>query len=246
MKILIFVSKNIGLECLKFHLEAFKEDQNYIVVCDTDKDVVIDFLKKHHLSYQDVNFFSASSLQQEKFDWLLNLWGGVIFRKDILSLATNSLNIHPSYLPYGRGRDPVVWAIRDNISAGVTLHEINEGVDEGDIWYQEEVPYTMPISGGCLYQNVVKACVKVFKEHWPAIKDLRYSKKPQAIGAYQTRKRKDLKKDQLIVYENLKSDQKEVFLKLLAHDFGSDYSSVLEINNVKFKTYLRLERLGES
>jgi methionyl-tRNA formyltransferase len=232
MKNIIFLSKSTGLECLKFHLEKFKEDINYIVVCNPDKEVIKKFLCNNGVEYCDIEDFSVKNIENIKFDWLLNLWGGYIFKKDILSLVNHSLNIHPSYLPYGRGRDPVVWAIRDEAPAGVTLHEINEEVDGGDIWFQEEVPYSLPIMGGKLYENVVSTCISVFKKNWPKIRNLNFKKNPQNAINFVTRKRKDLIQDRVINYEYLTVEQKDLFLKILAHDFGESYSSILNINKV--------------
>jgi len=246
MKNLIFVAKETGLECLKFHLEKFNNDENCIVVCDPDKDKIIGYLNNQNLPYQDVINFSTTELEGKKFDWLLNLWGGVIFKKEHLILANHSLNIHPSYLPHGRGRDPVVWSIRHEHPAGVTLHEINEQVDEGDIWYQEEVPYTLPTTGNELYQRVVSACIRVFMENWPQIRSLQREKMPQTSCGMLTKKRKDLLEDKIINFDNLNSNQREILLKILAHDFGKDYSAIIEINGSQYQTSLKLEKIEDN
>ncbi|TDB53975.1 formyltransferase family protein [Photorhabdus luminescens] len=63
----------------------------------------------------------------------------VVFHKRILPLKfINSckkiLNIHLSYLPKYRGVRPVNWALKNgDQSHGVTIHEINEGIDSGPI-----------------------------------------------------------------------------------------------------------------
>ena len=243
MKILIFVSKFIGLECLKFHLEKFKEDQNYIIVCNPEKEQILCYLKKNHIHCIDIDDLNLSNIKNEEFDWLLNLWGGYIFKQDLLDKVKNSLNIHPSYLPYGRGRDPVVWAIRTRSPAGVTLHEINDQVDGGDIWYQEEVPYKLPITGNNLYQKVINACIRLFKVHWPKIRSLEYKKKQQGNFNLPTYKRKDLLDDQIINFDHLNFDQIEIILKILAHDFEENYSAIISINSEKFKIRLQLEKV---
>jgi methionyl-tRNA formyltransferase len=48
------------------------------------------------------------------------------------------LNLHSSLLPAYRGRAPVNWAILEGErELGATLHVIDEGVDTGDVVYQE-------------------------------------------------------------------------------------------------------------
>lgn len=54
-----------------------------------------------------------------------------------------ALNLHGSLLPRNRGTSPVNWAlIRDERETGLTMHFLDEGMDSGDIAYQETVPIT--------------------------------------------------------------------------------------------------------
>ena len=49
------------------------------------------------------------------------------------------VNIHISYLPYNRGKHPIFWSFFDKTPLGVTIHEIDEGVDTGPIWKRKEL-----------------------------------------------------------------------------------------------------------
>lgn len=52
----------------------------------------------------------------------------------------NSLNVHFSLLPQYRGASPVQWALlKGEEKTGITIFELNEKMDEGDILAQEEV-----------------------------------------------------------------------------------------------------------
>ena len=42
------------------------------------------------------------------------------------------MNLHPSYLPYNRGKDPYVWSILNEKPFGTTIHEMNEKIDDGN------------------------------------------------------------------------------------------------------------------
>nr|WP_284694983.1 formyltransferase family protein [Photobacterium galatheae] len=63
----------------------------------------------------------------------------VVFHKKILPLkfihsCKRILNIHLSPLPKYRGVRPVNWALKNGEKHhGVTIHEINEGIDDGPI-----------------------------------------------------------------------------------------------------------------
>lgn len=59
----------------------------------------------------------------------------------VLDLAPlGAVNLHPSLLPFYRGRAPINWAIlRGEREIGLTAHFIDEGVDSGDIIAQRRV-----------------------------------------------------------------------------------------------------------
>jgi len=78
-------------------------------------------------------------------------------------------NLHPGYLPWGRGYYPIFWALWERTPAGATLHEINAGIDEGPIVAQRRVAYSDADTGECLYQRVRAAEQQLFREYWPRI-----------------------------------------------------------------------------
>lgn len=52
------------------------------------------------------------------------------------------INIHPSYLPYYKGKGAIEQAIKDGKKLyGVTVHYVDEGMDEGEILAQQRVFY---------------------------------------------------------------------------------------------------------
>ncbi len=66
---------------------------------------------------------------------------GQIIPSSIIYLPRyNSLNVHFSLLPKYRGASPVQWALLEGEEkTGITIFELNEKMDEGDILTQEEV-----------------------------------------------------------------------------------------------------------
>lgn len=56
------------------------------------------------------------------------------------TLNYNAVNLHNSYLPWNRGKDPNLWSILDNTPRGVTLHYMEAGLDKGAIITQRLVP----------------------------------------------------------------------------------------------------------
>jgi methionyl-tRNA formyltransferase len=61
--------------------------------------------------------------------------------KEMIRLATHGgINYHPSLLPKYRGGSAINWAvISGETETGVTIHQIDEGVDTGPIILQEKV-----------------------------------------------------------------------------------------------------------
>ena len=246
MKILVFVSKLTGLKLLDIFFDRFNDDDYLFVVSDPDSEKIIQTITMYGHKYMLLNDSTIDWINdkdERSFDWLLNLWGGYIFKENLISKAKKTLNIHPSFLPYGRGRDPIVWAIRYGYPAGVTLHEISTSVDDGPILYQEEVSYNFPITGGQLYNQVIEKCFEVFTNKWPLIRDDNTSAIAQSDKkGYKTFKRKDLYNDNVI---NLDNDDrtKDLLLRFLCHDFGDNYSVKLLYKGNYYSLRLLIEKI---
>lgn len=77
------------------------------------------------------------------------------------------INMHPSYLPYGRGSCPNVWAIYERTKAGTTIHWMNERFDGGNILAQREVFYEEHTGGEQLYYYLMDASRELFQSFFP-------------------------------------------------------------------------------
>jgi methionyl-tRNA formyltransferase len=63
-----------------------------------------------------------------------------ILKKDIIkNLKRPAINLHISYLPFNKGAHPNFWSFVEKSPKGVTIHEINRGIDDGPIIYQKKV-----------------------------------------------------------------------------------------------------------
>lgn len=102
------------------------------------------------------------------------------------------VNIHPSYLPDLKGRDPVIGSILLKRSAGATCHIMNAQIDSGDIISQIKIPYSDDLDVTLLYQLSFIAEQKTFfeayKKNFKPIKkqisgseDIYYSRKPNDL-----------------------------------------------------------------
>jgi methionyl-tRNA formyltransferase len=74
------------------------------------------------------------------FDLAVSFGYRHILRKEVLKTARRPvLNLHISYLPFNRGAHPNFWSWVEGTPAGVTIHEIDEGIDTGPIVAQSKL-----------------------------------------------------------------------------------------------------------
>jgi len=79
------------------------------------------------------------------------------------------VNVHPSYLPYNRGKSPNVWSIIDGTPAGVTIHFMDENFDTGDIIARKQVNTDFSDSGKDLHERLAGEQYRLFTETWPKL-----------------------------------------------------------------------------
>jgi methionyl-tRNA formyltransferase len=53
------------------------------------------------------------------------------------------VNLHISYLPWNRGADPNLWSFLEKTPSGVSIHQIDQGIDTGGIYAQSEVQHDL-------------------------------------------------------------------------------------------------------
>lgn len=83
---------------------------------------------------------------------------GQILSKEILDMPKyGCINIHASLLPKYRGAAPIQWAvINGDKQSGVTIQQMNEGIDTGDIWLKSVVDLEPKETGESLYEKLSK------------------------------------------------------------------------------------------
>lgn len=95
---------------------------------------------------------SISEINDElsQYDALVVAAYGQILRPDTLYAARNgALNVHASLLPRYRGAAPVERAIMNGeTESGVTIMQLDEGLDTGPIGIQRQVPIPPDMTGG--------------------------------------------------------------------------------------------------
>lgn len=101
----------------------------------------IDFLIQPRSNSEDYESFVAS-VRCLKPDLVLVNSYSMIIREEVLSASRlGGINLHAGLLPRNRGCNPTQWAIiNKEFITGVTMHEMDSGIDTGPIIDQRKVP----------------------------------------------------------------------------------------------------------
>jgi methionyl-tRNA formyltransferase len=96
----------------------------------------------------------------------------IIIKPEIIHLLPHRIiNLHTSYLPYNRGASPNIWSFIENTPCGVTIHEIDRGIDTGDILIQEQINYDYKKETlETAYKKSNKQIQELFCKNWDKIK----------------------------------------------------------------------------
>ena len=79
------------------------------------------------------------------------------------------INVHASLLPAYRGAAPIQWSVLDGkTQTGVTIMQMDEGLDTGDILSQTVVPVDEEDTSGTLFEKMAEAGGKLLLETLPA------------------------------------------------------------------------------
>ncbi len=82
------------------------------------------------------------------------------------------LNIHPTPLPFLKGKTPINGYFYNQMKFfGVTVHEMNDGIDTGPIVHQRTEPLTEDIDLGLLYNLVFEMEGSTFLQAWKMLEE---------------------------------------------------------------------------
>ena len=136
-----------------YHTEGNTAFLNYL------KDLQI---KHFNLPYNKL----AKKVSLFKPDYFLSLYGRRIIPRSILNLVKfRSINLHPSLLPEYKGCFSCPWVIikREKFT-GITIHDIIEEVDAGEILYQEKVAISPDETAFSLYHRLAGKFIACFDD----------------------------------------------------------------------------------
>ena len=162
-------------------------------------------------------------------DLLITIGYGKILKAETLALTRfGGINLHFSLLPKWRGAAPVQRAIEagDKVS-GVTVFQMESGMDTGPIWVQREFPIPYGFSSPELFDALAKLGVSAILE---AISAIEGGRKPVDQKGEATIAKK-ITKEECIINWNL--DTQSIVRKVKAFAFNPGVSTSIRGQQIK-------------
>jgi len=132
---------------------------------------ILDFLQKsdHNITSTDAKL-SLEDISTLDPDIIISYGYRHIIKKAVIDQYPNRIiNLHISLLPWNRGVSPNLWSFATDTPKGVTVHLLDEGIDTGDILYQEEVSFPEEVTLSESYAILKETIEKLFIKKWPKI-----------------------------------------------------------------------------
>jgi methionyl-tRNA formyltransferase len=152
-----------GIHFKNFIYRVFNSEKYIKTIRETSEGFNINYIKINDVNDDDfINY-----LLEKRIEVIINS-GNQIYRKKILS-KIKVLNRHSAILPSYGGLLPIFWQLLNGEKeGGVTLHWIDEKIDEGKIAYCERFPISNTNSMISLYKKAFEIslvlCDKAIKD----------------------------------------------------------------------------------
>jgi methionyl-tRNA formyltransferase len=182
MKNVVFLgSKDIGFKCLEFLFDNQKKfDYNLLGVLTNHRgQKIIDYCNNNNIRI-------ISNLEEyilmENVDFAISIQYHQILKRIHIDVANDlTINLHMAPLPEYRGCNQFSFAIINGENTfGTTIHKLEEGIDSGDILFEDRFEIDDNIWVKDLYDITFQKSVSLFKQSLPKIISLDIKPIPQS------------------------------------------------------------------
>lgn len=190
MKAVVFGYQEIGYVCLE-ELIDFGVHVLSLFTHEDDPSEEIWFRRPVAIAQKhNIPVYTPITLKDEKWiqlikdaapDFIFSFYYRNMIPKSVLDIPrVAALNLHGSLLPKFRGRAPANWVLVEGESeTGVTLHEMVEKPDAGDIIAQKKIEIDFEDDVYTLYMKMTDAARHLMKETLPMLADGSFVRTPQ-------------------------------------------------------------------
>ncbi len=197
MKAVVLAYHNMGITGLDALLQnGFEIAMIFTHENDPDENCwfgsVKEWAQKNKIPYDTTEHINSpewiDKITSLKPDILFSFYYRKMIGRAILDIPRlGAMNLHGSFLPAYRGRCPVNWVlVKGENRTGVTLHDMVDKPDAGDIIGQKEVQIEFDDTARTLYDKLCVAAGGLLAEALPVIKTEQIPRKKQDLtkGSY--------------------------------------------------------------
>ena len=185
-------------------LERIVDDRRFAVVFVAARNESPDLALKVYADRLNVPFLAPPDVNNSEFietvrelspELLVSMSFDQIVRKDLREAARRGfINCHAGALPFYRGRSVLNWAIINGEPRfGVTVHDIDDGIDTGDIIRQDWVAIEENDTYGTILEKAYTQCAETLYSSLVDIAQGCASRTPQkdihTVGSYCKRRK---------------------------------------------------------
>jgi methionyl-tRNA formyltransferase len=190
VKAVVFGYQEIGYVCFE-ELLKFGVQVSCLLTHKDDASEEIWFRRPVTIAQKhNIPVYTPTTLKDEKWidlikdgapDFIFSFYYRNMIPKRVLDIPrVAALNLHGSLLPKFRGRAPVNWVlVEGEKQTGVTLHEMVEKPDAGDIIAQKRIEIAFEDDVNTLYMKMTDAARQLMKETLPMLADGSFIRTPQ-------------------------------------------------------------------
>lgn len=176
MRVFVLTDNKTWFKKIKtiFQKEKVKLESLYIFCSPKGELIFGDEIKNGKIKVLDVN--KNVDYLVENFDLGFSCHCKQIFSKKLVG-SIRCINIHPGLNPYNRGWFPQVFSIINGLPSGVTIHEMDEIVDHGNIILQKEIEIFETDTSKTVYDKIIDEELRLFEANVIKLVEGRYDSK---------------------------------------------------------------------
>lgn len=185
-KFIFLGNEEFGLPVISELLPKYSRYFDLIVTSHDTSNVFDNLCLKNDIPLcrvDNINNFE-NEITKYKSDALLVCGWSQIINSHLLS-KIKCIGMHPTLLPERRGRCPITWTLIDGVKeSGVTIFYLDEGVDSGDIIYQEKFTIHETYRSIDLINEVNTLLISMFSDVIKSFPDLPRIKQDEKKSTY--------------------------------------------------------------
>lgn len=136
----------------------------------SNKDFVKEILEISSEVLMHFGEFSTEFIKENAINAILSDRNGYLIPDEIVNLVEGKVyNTHPSLLPLHRGWQPVFFSVLEDSPIGVSIHQVNSGLDKGLLVAQEQVKVSPDDNLKTIHTKCRLGILRLLLENWPTM-----------------------------------------------------------------------------